>query len=110
MDLTVFDDDAQLDVLRAEATAASGDLSKAYEMLVTSLAADITDSAQTAALAVGATLGKSRAQVNDDAWTRRMSKAEPLKEFDLATLDGKSRVALASLRGKVVLVDFWFPG
>jgi hypothetical protein len=104
------DDEAQLEVLRAEATAASGDAVKAYDQLVTSLAADITPSAQKAIVGFGAKLGKSPKQIDDEVWARRMQKAETFAAFDLAKLGSQERVKLADLRGKVVLVDFWFPG
>lgn len=32
---------------------------------------------------------------------------DPTPDFDLATLDGKARVRLSSLKGSVVLLDFW---
>jgi hypothetical protein len=104
------DDEAQLDVLRAEATAASGDLAKAYDMLVTSFAADVSQSVQRAIVPIGAKLGKSPKQIDDEVWARRMHKAETFADFDLAKLGSPERVKLADLRGKVVLVDFWFPG
>ncbi len=104
------DDEAQLDVLRAEATAASGDAAKAYDMLVSSLAADFHESAQKAIVGFGAKMGKSPKQIDDEVWARRMQKAETFAAFDLAKLGSQERVKLADLRGKVVLVDFWFPG
>lgn len=103
-------DEAQLDVLRAEATAASGDTAKAYDMLLASLAADFTESAQKAIVGFGAKLGKSPKQIDDEVWARRMQTAETFTAFDLAKLGSQERVKLADLRGKVVLVDFWFPG
>jgi hypothetical protein len=99
------DDEAQLDVLRAGATAATGDVARAYDMLLTSLAADINEGAQEAILGYGAKLGKSPKQVDDEVWARRMQKAETFKEFDLAKLGGGERVRLSDFRGKVVLVD-----
>jgi hypothetical protein len=103
-------DEAQLAVLRAEATAASGDAAKAYDMLVASLAADFTESAQKAIVGFGAKMGKSPKQIDDEVWARRMQKAKPFEDFDLAKLGSSKRVKLSDLRGKVVLVDFWFPG
>jgi hypothetical protein len=104
------DDDAQLDLLRAEAAAATGDLGRAYEILAAALVTEFKDGAQKAIVGYGAKLGKSPKQVDDEIWARRMQKAEPFEDFDLAKLGSSKRVKLSDLRGKVVLVDFWFPG
>jgi hypothetical protein len=100
----------QLALVRAEAAASSGDVARAYEQLATELTTDINEAYQAAIVAYGAKLGKSTRQIDDDIWARRFARAETFKEFDLPRLGGQERVKLSDLRGKVVLVDFWFPG
>jgi len=97
-----------LTLTRAEATAASGDVPKAYEMLAAELAADPIMEYRQAIATYGALLGKSPKQIDEEIWTRRLAKARTFKEFDLRRLDGQDHVKLSDLRGKVVLVDFWY--
>jgi hypothetical protein len=105
-----LEDSSQFTLFKAEAADASGGPAKAYELLVAELVKDINEDYQKAIVIYGAKLGKSPKQVDEELWSRRMQKAEPFKEFDLAKLGGTGRVKLSDLRGKVVLVDFWFPG
>ncbi len=55
--------------------------------------------------------------VDDDAalveravWERRTNTAKAMADFTLTRLDTGAKVHLADLGGKVVLVNFWFPG
>lgn len=100
----------QLTLVRAEAVAVSGDVPKAYEMLAAELERGMIAEYQNAILKYGTTLGKSAKQVDAEIWTRQLAKAEPFKDFDLSKLGSQEHVKLSDLRGKVVLVDFWFPG
>jgi tetratricopeptide (TPR) repeat protein len=104
-----LEDSAQLDLLKAEAADASGDTTKAYEILAAELVKDIDENLQPAVVKYGAKLGKTAKQVDAEIWSRRMEKAEPFKDFDLVRMGGSERMKLADFRGKVVLVDFWFP-
>jgi tetratricopeptide (TPR) repeat protein len=104
-----LEDSAQLDLLKAEAADASGDTTKAYEILAAELVKDIDENLQPAIVKYGAKLGKTAQQVDAEMWSRRMEKAEPFKDFDLVKMGGSERMKLADFRGKVVLVDFWFP-
>lgn len=106
----VLEDSSQFTLFKAEAANASGGPAKAYELLAVELVKDINEDYQKAIVSYGAKLGKSPKQVDEELWSRRMQKAELFKEFDLAKLGGTGRVKLSELRGKVVLVDFWFPG
>lgn len=105
-----LEDSPQYTLLKAEAANASGDTAKAYEMLATELVKDLNDDYRNAIVKYGARLGKSAKQVNEELWSRRLQQASAFREFDLETLGGTERVKLSALRGKVVLVDFWFPG
>jgi hypothetical protein len=96
-------------LLKAEATDGAGDTAKAYEMIVTPLLKAMDTPLQSELVKYGAKLGKSAEQVDQDLWSRRMQKAEVFKEFDLKKLGADDRLKLADLRGKVVMVDFWFP-
>ena len=100
----------QLKLIRAEAVALSGDVPKAYEMLAAVLERELIPEFQEAITRYGMTLGKSAGQIDADIRTRRLAKPVPFKDFDLSKLGSRERVKLSDLRGKVVLVDFWFPG
>jgi tetratricopeptide (TPR) repeat protein len=102
-------DETHLLVLKAEAIDGAGDTAKAYDMIVTPLLKVMDTSLQSELVKYGAKLGKSAEQVDVDLWARRMQKAEPFKEFDLKKMGSDERLKLADLRGKVVMVDFWFP-
>jgi tetratricopeptide (TPR) repeat protein len=105
-----LEDSSQYTLLKAEAANASGDTAKAYDTLAAELVRDLNDDYRNAIVKYGARLGKSAKQVDEELWSRRLQKAEQFKEFDLPKLGGTERVKLSELRGKVVLVDFWFPG
>jgi tetratricopeptide (TPR) repeat protein len=106
----VLEDSRQLELVKAEAVAAAGDTTKAYEMVAAGLVKDMDEDLEKAAVTFGAKVGKSAKQVDDDIWTRRVKNAETFKDFDLAKLGSAEHVKLSDLRGKVILVDFWFPG
>ena len=52
---------------------------------------------------------KSEAETEAALWTTRDALSREAPPFALTALDGTS-VTLESLRGKVVLLNFWFPG
>lgn len=108
--LVPVEDLTQLMLVRAEAVAVSGDVPKAYAMLAGELEREVIPEYQEAVIRYGAMLGKSARQVDAEILTSRVAKREPFKDFDLLKLGSRERVKLSELRGKVVLVDFWFPG
>jgi hypothetical protein len=100
-----------LTLVRAEAVAASGAVAKAYDdMLAAVLADDRTPEYLHALVKYGAALGRSAKDIEAEIWTRRLARAQPFKEFDLQKLGGKEHVKSSELRGKVVVIEFWFPG
>jgi hypothetical protein len=100
----------QLTLIRAEAAAMSGDVPKAYEMLAAELERGVIPEYQEAIYRYGTTLGKTARQVDAEIWTCQLAKTELFKDFDLSKLGAREHVKLSDLQGKVVLVDFWFPG
>src|SRR5205085_173417 len=51
---------------------------------------------------------KSATETTAAVWAVRDAQAKPAPDFSLVALDGKT-ISLASLRGKVVVLNFWFP-
>jgi Tfp pilus assembly protein PilF len=98
-----------LPLLQAEADASANGARKAYDRLAPAVAAAPADALVEALLRYGAAIGRTPAQVDDDLWAIREKQAEPAAPFDLPTYDGR-RVSLAGYRGKVFLLNFWYPG
>ena len=96
-------------VLKAEAMGA-GDPAKAYAALMTAAVPEPRDPIEAALKTYGARLGKSPAQVDDELWAERYAKATPFKDFELTDYRTGKPVKLSDYRGRVVLVNFWFPG
>lgn len=102
-------DAAAYHLLRAEAVGA-GDLEKAYQSLLPPAGTPDHNLALVAALQqLGAKLGKTPAKIDDDLWAARVAQATPFKEFALVEYKSGKPVKLSDYRGKVVLVNFWFP-
>ncbi len=82
--------------------AAYGDLLKAYAPLP-------GPKLEPALYAYGRRLGKDAATVDKEVWALRAAAAKPATPFSLESfIDGK-QVSLADFKGRVVLLDFWFP-
>lgn len=96
----------------AEALAGSSPsgTQKAYDRIKTALLPQPDASLKDALLAYGTKLGKTPAQIEDDIWQARESKAKPMTPFDLKQYVTDKDIKLADYRGQVVLVNFWFPG
>jgi len=99
-----------LTLLRAEITAGAGNVQAAYDSLAQRHAATPEDATRAALAGYGAKLGKTPAQIDADIWTLRDAAAKPAPPFDLGLYTSDKKLSLASLRGKVVFVTFWFPG
>jgi thiol-disulfide isomerase/thioredoxin len=93
----------------AAAQRASGDAKKAYDTLLGQMGKSPTDDLKAALLETGAVLGKSRKQVNEDLWSLLDSKAKPAADLDTTRFGDERKILLADFRGKVVLLNFWYP-
>ncbi len=104
-----FLDVATLDLTKAEALDASGNAAKAYMNLVTLAAKEPSDALNAAVTKYATKLGKTPADVSADIWKLREADAKPAPAFALPDYPDGKRVNLSDHRGKVVLVNFWYP-
>lgn len=96
-------------ILNARALDGSGRPADAYAFLLDQYAKHPTDEVGTALETYGAKLGKSAADVHGAVWAAVDKAATPAIPFTLPGFDGGKPVSLGDYRGRVVLVDFWFP-
>jgi thiol-disulfide isomerase/thioredoxin len=93
----------------AAAQEAAGDAKKAYDTLLAQMGKSPTDSLKAALVKTGAKLQKSGKQVDEDLWSLLDSNAKPATELDTTRFGDEKKVTLADFRGKVVLLNFWYP-
>lgn len=97
------------ELLYALALDLAGKTSQAYATLLADEALHPTAEIRTALEQYGAKLGMNSQQVDAALWSAIKANSLPSTPFTLqAFADGKP-VSLASYRGHVVLVDFWYP-
>jgi thiol-disulfide isomerase/thioredoxin len=97
-------------VTRAEARAAAGAVQQAYDELIAVVAVSPHVQLEAAAGKLAQQLGKPADAVMTDMWAIRDAKAAPAPGFTLADYYNESKpVSLQDYRGRVVLVNFWYP-
>jgi thiol-disulfide isomerase/thioredoxin len=100
---------AALALTRASALEAAGDTTGAYDALAEFTAKAPSDALLDALNRVGRTLHKSSDAVADDLWKLREAAAKPAPAFTLPDYPDRKTVSLGDYRGRVVLVNFWYP-
>lgn len=95
---------------KASLLAKGGDVKAAYNNLAENFAKLPTDEFYTAIEQYGKKLGKDKEQIASDIKSLRYAKAEAAYPFNLGLYTSKDSLSLKSLKGKVVLLTFWFPG
>ena len=98
-----------LELLKAEAHAGAGNLAEAYKGLLDANAKDPDRLLATALTKYATQLNKTPEQTEADIWQVRQSNAQAMKDFELVNYDTGKPVKLSDYRGKVVLVNFFFP-
>jgi len=88
----------------------AGDVKAAYDSLAVAFAKQPTDQLYTALGLYGKKTGKAKEQVDKDIETIRNSTAVPAYPFELGLYTSNDQLNLSNLKGKVVLLTFWFPG
>ena len=104
-----YRDQAPFAIARAAALEAAGDPAAAYDGLAAVAAKTPTDALLDALARTGRALGKMPAAIDADLWARREAAAKPAAAFTLPDYPDRNNVALADYRGKVVLLNFWYP-
>lgn len=98
-----------ISLLQARALDASGRTREAFALLRKAFIAAPSLPVQTGLREYGAKLAMSSKQVDDNVFAAWTSKSKAAPEFTLKRLDNGRSVSLSDYRGKVVIVDFWFP-
>ena len=102
-------DRRMLDVTRAQAQAAAGNVSGAYSGMVSAFAAKPNDQAKTELSELGTKLGKDARQMDADVWAIRTAGARAGIPFASSTYPDDRPLKLADYKGKVFLLNFWYP-
>jgi thiol-disulfide isomerase/thioredoxin len=101
---------AMLVRLKAQVMIKAGQLKGAYTSLLKQQAKWPEDATRVALESAGKQLNKTAAQVHADLKRTLDTNAKIAPPFNLQQYGSAGTVSLASLRGKVVLLTFWFPG
>jgi len=88
----------------------AGDVKAAYDSLAIKFAKLPTDQLYNALELCGKKIGKNKRQIAKDIQAIRNSTAVPAHPFELGLYTSKGKLSLENLKGKVVLLTFWFPG
>src|SRR4029079_1206430 len=102
-------DPAPLAIARAAALEAAGDAPTAYDTLAAVVAKTPSDALIAALESTGRALKKSPEDVAADVARLRDPAAKPAPDFSLPDYPDRKPVSLADYRGKVVLINFWYP-
>jgi thiol-disulfide isomerase/thioredoxin/Tfp pilus assembly protein PilF len=102
-------DSRWLDLARAKVMASKGRVDKAYDSLLSIFAATPSDEVRLALDAYGKKLGKAEAQVGADIDAKRASTAKDGIPFTLTSYETGKPVSLSNYKGRVVVVNFWYP-
>lgn len=98
-----------LDLAKARALAAAEGVAKAYEHLLAACVKTPTDETLAALFTYGQKLDKDAAAVSAEVMARRAAAAVPAVPFKLTDYRTGRAVSLDDYKGRVVLVNFWYP-
>lgn len=94
----------------ARANDAMGNAAGAYDSLLKNYAVEPTDEIYALMTQYAGKLGKNNDAIQADVWKVRQSTAKPATPFSLDNYMTAGKTSLPDLKGKVVLVTYWFPG
>ncbi|MGH9522678.1 MAG: TlpA family protein disulfide reductase, partial [Terriglobales bacterium] len=102
-------DKTRLQLLTAKAQDLAGKTETAYSDLLKTFAAAPVREVQAALYEYGKKLGKTESTVDAEVWDTRSANAKPAIPFTIESFINGKKVSLDDFKGKVVLVDFWYP-
>ena len=94
---------------RARALEGAGQTVEAYEYLLRLAAKEPTDRVWAATLVYADKLGKDERTIRAEIRDVLEEGAEEIKDYSFERYDNGEWVALSDFRGKVVLLNFWYP-
>ena len=94
---------------RARGLDGAGQTVEAYEYLLPLAAKEPTDRVRAAALFYAEKLGKTNETVTEEIRAVLDEDAEEIEDYSFERYDNGERVSLSDFRGKVVLLNFWYP-
>lgn len=95
---------------KAMTNHAMGNTAAAYDSLLRYYAVEPTEEVYGFMTQYGGKLGKNDAAIQADVWNVRKAASKPATAFSLDNYMTAGKTSLESLKGKVVLVTYWFPG
>ena len=98
-----------LALMQAKVLAAAGEPQRAYDGLISHARLLMSDEMLAAAVRLGAKLGKSRRQVEADAWQHKLAVDSGVAEFEVPGPRGRT-IKASEYRGHPLLVNVWNPG
>ena len=93
----------------ARALAGAGSTVEAYEYLLPLAAKEPTDRVRAAMGVYAEHLGKEDKTVRAEIRDALAEEAEPIEDYSFERYDNGERVSLSDFKGKVVLLNFWYP-
>lgn len=99
-----------IELKKAALQEKAGDVKAAYDSLAVKFAKLPTDQLDTALNLYGKKIGKDKMHIAKDIEALRNNTAAAAYPFELGLYTGNGVLNLKALKGKVVLLTFWFPG
>lgn len=99
----------EMTLLAAEAESGLGQRDVAYARAMELFLRQPSDRFRAAVARYGSALGRSPSAVDEDVRARLVATATPAPDFPILTYPDGRKGSLSDLRGKVVLLNFWFP-
>jgi thiol-disulfide isomerase/thioredoxin/Tfp pilus assembly protein PilF len=93
----------------AEAQSGAGNLQQAFDTLAAAWIKAPNAELKAGLLKYGSRLGKNAVQVDNALWQKWTESAKEMKPFELRKVGDNTKVKLVDFRGRVILVEFWFP-